>query len=87
MGSIAVWMTRRSFDFVFFDGARFAAILGLRFTLALVRFEEILLRFEGLLLRAAVRFFDLAMIASLVVSGIPAGSSTLADLSVIRHVA
>jgi hypothetical protein len=64
MGSITVWMTRRGFDFVLFDGARFAAILGRRFALALLRFAE-------LLLRVAVRFFDLAMTASSIVQGIP----------------
>jgi hypothetical protein len=72
-------MTRRSFDLVLFDSTRFAAILRVRFTLAL-------LRFEGLLLRVAVRFFGLAMIASFV-SGIPPRSSTLANLPVIRHAA
>src|SRR5690242_12806032 len=83
MGSIAVWMTRRTFDLVLFDGAgdlvlfdgaRFAAILGARFAPALLRFEEPFLR-------VAVRFFDLAMTASLYRSEIPPRSSTLTKSS------
>jgi hypothetical protein len=79
-------MARRSFDFVLFlfdvarfAVARFAAILETRLTPAL--------RFEELFLRVAMRFFDLAMIASFVASGTPPRSSTLANLQVIRHAA